>query len=137
MTDFVLPIRVYIEDTDAGGIVFYANYLKYFERARSEWLRSLGIEQSTTIHANRLFVVRSCAMTYHAPAYLDDSLDIMAQVEAIRGARVVFSHRAERGGVVLVAGSVDVVCVSADTHRPKPLPSTLRMILTGQGPEQL
>ena len=58
MTDFVLPIRVYIEDTDAGGIVFYANYLKYFERARSEWLRSLGIEQSTTIHANRLFVVR-------------------------------------------------------------------------------
>ena len=109
MTDFVLPIRVYIEDTDAGGIVFYANYLKYFERARSEWLRSLGIEQSTTIHANRLFVVRSCAMTYHAPAYLDDSLDIMAQVEAIRGARVVFSHRAERGGVVLVAGSVDVV----------------------------
>ena len=52
MTDFVLPIRVYIEDTDAGGIVFYANYLKYFERARSEWLRSLGIEQSTTIHAN-------------------------------------------------------------------------------------
>lgn len=136
MTEFILPIRVYIEDTDAGGIVFYANYLKYFERARSEWLRSIGIEQSATIHTNRLFVVRSCAVTYDVPAYLDDRLDIVARAEAVRGARVTFSHRAEREGVVLVSGSVDVVCITADTHHPTRVPDSLRMVLNGPSPEE-
>lgn len=136
MTEFRLPVRVYIEDTDAGGIVFYANYLKFFERARSEYLRHVGIEQSLTISTNRLFVVRSCAMTYHAPAKLDDQLEIVATVEVIQGARVLFAQRAERAGATLVSGTVEVVCVSADQHKPKPIPKDLRARLTGHRPEE-
>lgn len=136
MTEFRLVVRVYIEDTDAGGIVFYANYLKYFERARSEYLRRAGVEQSLTISANRLFVVRSCAVFYHAPAKLDDLLEIVTTIESSQGARVLFSQRAERDGDVLVSGTVEVVCVSADQHKPKPVPKELRARLTGHRPEE-
>jgi len=138
MGDHRLSIRVYIEDTDAGGIVYYANYLNFFERARTEWLRASGIEQSITIHANRLFVVRSCSLQFNAPACLDDQLHIVTEIDSVTGASVTFLQRAERAvdGTILVSGTVEVVCVAADTKRPKPLPKQLRAHMIGFSREE-
>ena len=108
---FEIPVRVYIEDTDAGGIVFYGNYLKFFERARTEFLRSIGVEQSVTIENNLIFVVRHVAVDYRAPARLDDLLTISCAVHSIRPTRVLFSQSANRAndGMSLVNAEVEVV----------------------------
>ena len=124
---FEIPVRVYIEDTDAGGIVFYGNYLKFFERARTEFLRSIGVEQSVTIENNLIFVVRHVAVDYRAPARLDDLLTISCAVHSIRPTRVLFSQSANRAndGISLVNAEVEVVAVSGDTLKPRVLPATL------------
>ena len=124
---FEIPVRVYIEDTDAGGIVFYGNYLKFFERARTEFLRSIGFEQSVTIENNLIFVVRHVAVDYRAPARLDDLLTISCAVHSIRPTRVLFSQSANRAndGMSLVNAEVEVVAVSRDTLKPRVLPATL------------
>ena len=128
---FEIPVRVYIEDTDAGGIVFYGNYLKFFERARTDFLRSIGIEQSVTIENNLIFVVRHIAVDYRAPARLDDLLMISCAVQSIRPTRVLFSQSANRAndGMSLVNAEVEVVTVSMDTLKPRMLPDTLLNIL--------
>ncbi len=128
---FEIPVRVYIEDTDAGGIVFYGNYLKFFERARTEFLRSIGVEQSVTIENNLIFVVRHVAVDYRAPARLDDLLTISCAVHSIRPTRVLFSQSANRAndGISLVNAEVEVVAVSRDTLKPRVLPATLLNIL--------
>ena len=128
---FEVPVRVYIEDTDAGGIVFYGNYLKFFERARTEFLRSIGVEQSVTIENNLIFVVRHVAVDYRAPARLDDLLTISCAVHSIRPTRVLFSQSANRAndGISLVNAEVEVVAVSRDTLKPRVLPATLLNIL--------
>ena len=128
---FEVPVRVYIEDTDAGGIVFYGNYLKFFERARTEFLRSIGVEQSVTIENNLIFVVRHIAVDYRAPARLDDLLTISCAVHSIRPTRVLFSQSANRAndGISLVNAEVEVVAVSRDTLKPRVLPATLLNIL--------
>ena len=124
---FEIPVRVYIEDTDAGGIVFYGNYLKFFERARTDFLRSIGIEQSVTIENNLIFVVRHIAVDYQSPARLDDLLTISCAVKSIRPMRVLFSQSANRAndGMNLVNAEVEVVAVSMDTLKPRVLPDTL------------
>ncbi len=124
---FEVPVRVYIEDTDAGGIVFYGNYLKFFERARTEFLRSIGVEQSVTIENNLIFVVRHVAVDYRAPARLDDLLTISCAVHSIRPTRVLFSQSANRANddISLVNAEVEVVAVSRDTLKPRVLPATL------------
>jgi len=124
---FEIPIRVYIEDTDAGGIVFYGNYLRFFERARTDFLRSLGIEQSSTIEANLIFVVRQVSLDYKLPARLDDILSVSCAVKRIRPMRVVFRQSATRSsdGANLVNGEVEVVAVSVDTLKPRALPEKL------------
>ncbi len=124
---FEIPVRVYIEDTDSGGIVFYGNYLKFFERARTDFLRSIGIEQSVTIENNLIFVVRHIAVEYRAPARLDDLLMISCTVQSIRPTRVLFSQSANRAndGMTLVNAEVEVVAVSRDTLKPRVLPDTL------------
>ena len=124
---FEIPVRVYIEDTDAGGIVFYGNYLKFFERARTDFLRSIGIEQSITIENNLIFVVRHIAVDYQLPARLDDELEISCVVKSIRPTRVLFSQKANRAndGINLVNAEVEVVAVSMDTLKPRVLPDTL------------
>ena len=124
---FEIPVRVYIEDTDAGGIVFYGNYLKFFERARTEFLRSIGIEQSVTIEQNLIYVVRHVSIDYRLSARLDDILTVSCVIQTTRPTGVNFVHQATRvsDGVLLVNAEVEVVCVSMDTKRPRPIPDLL------------
>lgn len=124
---FEIPVRVYIEDTDAGGIVFYGNYLKFFERARTDFLRSIGIEQSVTIENDLIFVVRHVSVDYKRPARLDDMLRVSCAVHSVRPTRVVFKQTAHRAvdDVHLVDAEVEVVAVSRDTLKPKALPENL------------
>ena len=124
---FEIPVRVYIEDTDAGGIVFYGNYLRFFERARTDFLRSIGIEQSSTIENNMIFVVRHMSVDYKLPARLDDVLSVSCAVKTIRQTRIIFTQSATRSadGVNLVNGEVEVVAVSVDTLKPRALPKKL------------
>ena len=120
---FNWPVRVYYEDTDAGGIVFYANYLKFFERARTEWLRALGVQQQALLDADHTaFVVKNVTLDYHAAARLDDELSIRTSVEKLGRASVQFTQEAWRGEVLLNTASVKVGCVDIATMRPRPLP---------------
>ena len=124
---FEIPVRVYIEDTDAGGIVFYGNYLKFFERARTEYLRSVGIEQSVTIEQNLIFVVRHVSIDYRLSARLDDILAISCVVQTTRLTGANFAQQATRvsDGALLVNAEIEVVCISMDTLRPRPIPDLL------------
>ncbi|MGA1001817.1 MAG: tol-pal system-associated acyl-CoA thioesterase [Litorivicinaceae bacterium] len=129
---FEIPVRVYIEDTDAGGIVFYGNYLKFFERARTDFLRSIGIEQSQTIQHNLIFVVRHVSVGYQEPARLDDRLAISCVVKSLRRTRVIFEQEARRqsDGALLVHAEVEVVAVTMDTLKPRAMPEPLMNTLT-------
>jgi len=120
---FTWPVRIYYEDTDAGGIVFYANYLKFFERARTEWLRASGVNQQILAETDgAIFVVRNANIDYHAPAKLDDELKLTLTIEKLGRASVQFLQQAWRGDVLLASASVKVGCVDAATLRPRPLP---------------
>ena len=127
---FHWTVRVYYEDTDAGGIVFYANYLKFFERARTEWLRSTGIgQQGMTERHACMFVVKNTAVDYHAPAKLDDELKISVVVEKLGRASVQFVQQAwritEDGLVLLASGRIKVGCVGTLTLRPCGIPAAI------------
>jgi 4-hydroxybenzoyl-CoA thioesterase len=120
--------RVYYEDTDAGGVVYYVNYLKFMERARSEWLRALGVVQSQLAQENILFVVHSLDARYLAPARLDDALQVSAQVLELNRASLIFRQQVRRvaDDVLLCEGRVTVACVRADSFRPCAIPAALR-----------
>jgi acyl-CoA thioester hydrolase len=120
---FTWTVRVYYEDTDAGGIVYYANYLKFFERARTEWLRSLGIDQQTLRDQDgALFVVRNASVDYVASARLDDEVKLTLNVEKLGRASVQFAQQAWRGDTLLSSADVKVGCIDAATMRPRSLP---------------
>lgn len=120
---FTWSVRVYYEDTDAGGIVFYANYLKFFERARTEWLRALGIGQHAMLQEHgAIFVVKNTNVDYHAPARLDDELKLTLGIEKVGRASVQFTQQAWRGEQLLTSAAVKVGCVDAATLRPRALP---------------
>jgi tol-pal system-associated acyl-CoA thioesterase len=123
--EFCIPVRVYIEDTDAGGIVYYVNYLKFMERARTEWLRSLGYVQSTLLEANIQFVVRATDVRYRQPARIDDELTVTAGLEKAGRASMAFHQRVWRADELLCDGRVQVACVRADTLAPTALPSAV------------
>ena len=127
---FRMPVRIYYEDTDAGGVVYYANYLKYFERARTEWLRAAGFDQGELARArNLLFVVRSIEVQYQRPARLDDQLTITAQAESIRRASVSFAQSAvAEDGETLARGRVGIACLDARTFRPTVMPDDLQEV---------
>jgi len=123
---FTWTVRVYYEDTDAGGIVYYANYLKFFERARTEWLRSLGIcQQDLLDQEGAAFVVRSASVEYIAAARLDDELKLLLTVEKLGRASIQFAQQAMRGDVLLSSASVKVGCVDKSTMRPRSLPDSV------------
>jgi acyl-CoA thioester hydrolase len=125
---FRLPIRVYWEDTDAGGIVFYANYLKFFERARTEWLRSLGIEQSRLREqAGGIFIVSETTVRYLSPARLDDELIATAQLKEAGRASMTISQQAlqQPTGRVLAEGIIRIGWVDAATLRPARIPAVI------------
>jgi acyl-CoA thioester hydrolase len=121
---FTWSVRVYYEDTDAGGIVYYANYLKFFERARTEWLRALGVHQQTLLDTEgAAFVVRSASIDYVGAARLDDELTLTLAVEKLGRASVQFAQEAWRGDTLLCSANVKVGCVDAATMRPRALPA--------------
>ena len=123
---FCFPARVYYEDTDAGGVVYYANYLKYLERARTEWLRALGFDQRRLAAERDLaFVVRAISVDYRKPARLDDALDIESGIERIGRASLHFAQTVMRGPERLLEARVTVACVKLSLLKPVPLPEDL------------
>ena len=127
---FTLPVRVYYEDTDAGGVVYYANYLKFCERARTEWLRTIGVSQQALIDEQGLaFVVRSVQADYLASARLDDALEVVTRVAMLRRASILFEQQVMRGQELLF--TTRVLLASIDLHRQKPvaIPASLHALL--------
>lgn len=121
-----LPVRVYYEDTDMGGIVYYANYLRYIERARSDWVRSLGVDQNAMREKDGVvFVVRRVEADYLKPAKFDDELLVRTVVKAVTGARLIMSQEVIRGDEVLFQAEVTVVCLG-DGGAPARLPANIR-----------
>ena len=119
-------LRVYWEDTDAGGVVYHANYLKFFERARTEWLRALGIGQERMrAETNRVFVVVQAALRYAAPARLDDVIEVSVALAARGRASLELAQRVTRDGMLLVEGSIRIGCVEAGTFRPRRIPNAI------------
>ncbi len=126
MNVFHWPIRVYYEDTDAGGVVFYANYLKFFERARTEMLRSMGFEQDElTCEQKLIFVVRSVQVDYLKPARFNDFLDVTAEVTLTKKTNFTFEQMITCDDIVLCKGVVRIVCVDSDTMKPKAIPDNI------------
>ena len=123
-------MRVYYEDTDAGGVVYYANYLRFMERARTEWLRALGFEQPVMAKEHGvLFVVRAVNIDYLKPSRFDDSLQVTVEVVNVGGSRIRFLQRVLRGDEEIVRAGVDVVCVNVDTFRPARVPREMRITI--------
>lgn len=121
---FCLQLRVYYEDTDVGGVVYYANYLKYMERARSEWLRAQGLSNSELARDHGvLFAVRSVELDYHKPARLDDCLSVSAEVVRGGSASLVFRQDVWRGEELLCGGHIKLACLDAVAFSPRPLPT--------------
>ena len=119
-------LRVYWEDTDAGGVVFYANYLKFFERARTEWLRSMGCsQQALRERSGAIFVVTDTRVRYLAPARLDDLLEVSVELRAAGKASMTLAQQAWRAGTLVAAGEIRIGCVDAGTFRPRRIPTEL------------
>ena len=134
--EFSLPIRVYVEDTDAGGIVFYANYLKFMERARTELMRSLGFDKPALFDGMQ-FVVHEVGLKYHSPAVLDDEIFVTATLHKATRATFEMTQRVFRGSStgdreLLVEGSVKVACIDAQSKRPKGMPKIMFETLKSQ-----
>ena len=125
-TLFRWPIRVYYEDTDTAGIVYYANYLKFFERARTEWLRALGFGQQAFAQDHGLqFVVAQASVDYRRPARLDDELVVDAAVVQLGRASLTFEQRAWRGAELLASARVRVGCIRLTDYAPAPIPAAM------------
>ncbi len=124
--EFCLPLRVYIEDTDAGGIVYYVNYLKFMERARTEFMRSLGFGKDYIFNHDLMFVVRDVAVRYRAPAQLDDELVATARVTTLGGASMVLSQAVLRGDEVMADGEITIACVDRSGVKPRRMPGEMQ-----------
>jgi acyl-CoA thioester hydrolase len=124
---FAWPVRVYYEDTDAGGVVYHGNYLKFCERARTEWLRSLGFEQTDLVAQHGLvFVVRSAAVKYLRPAKFNDELTVLARIARLGRCAFEFEQEVWRNEERLVTAQVEVVCVTAVGFKPVSIPEHIR-----------
>ena len=133
--DFTFPVRVYWEDTDAGGIVFYANYLKFFERARTEWLRSLGIgQQRLREDTGGMFVVSETHLKYHRPARLDDLLHVTATVQEIGRVSMLVKQSVLLNQEQLCTGSIRIGWVDAASLKPARIPATVLAALQSTSP---
>jgi tol-pal system-associated acyl-CoA thioesterase len=123
--EFSTPIRVYIEDTDAGGIVYYVNYLKFMERARTEFMRGLGFGKDYIFNRDMMFVVKDMTVAYNNSARLDDTLDATASIQRLRGAGIVFQQRIYREGEVLAEGDITIACVDRTAKKVRRLPTDM------------
>jgi acyl-CoA thioester hydrolase len=125
MQPLTLPLRVYYEDTDAAGIVYYANYLRFIERGRTEFLRALGHDQNLLMKEGVAFAVRSVAAEYLKPARLDDQLMIETAIAELGGAQLVFSQRVVRGEDLLLDAKIRVACIAPVSGRPIRIPPAI------------
>ncbi len=126
MQEFRWPVRVYYEDTDSGGVVYYANYLKFMERARTEWLRSAGFEQDRLLADDGiLFAVTEIDLRYLSPARFNDALTVTAQVVEKRRASLRFAQTVLRGDKALCEGRIQIACLDSSSFRPRPIPNAL------------
>ena len=124
-------MRVYYQDTDAGGVVFHAAYLHFFERARTEWMRSCGFAPNELVSRYRvLFIVRKLEIAYLRPALLDDLVTVSAALEKMGHAQLTFAQQVRRDGETLVRAAVNVACVAADSLKPAAFPQPIRASLT-------
>ncbi len=130
--EFSHKVRVYIEDTDAGGIVYYVNYLKFMERARTEFMRSLGYDKNYIFNADLMFVVRDLQVSYKLPARLDDELEATAMLMQLRGAGMVFHQNVRRGDELLARAEVTIACVDRVGVKPRRLPLEMAARLRAQ-----
>jgi tol-pal system-associated acyl-CoA thioesterase len=129
---FSWPMRVYYQHTDAGGMVFHANYLSFMECARTELLQSVGFDLGELARRDQvLFVVHSAQIAYHKPALLNDALTVTAKVARVSRARLEFEQSVRRGEEVLASARLTLACVSAKSHRLIPVPEPIRKILQG------
>ena len=127
-----ISLRVYWEDTDGGGVVYYANYLRYFERARTEWLRSRGYDQSRLkAEEDLLFAVRRIEVDFHLPARLDDEVTVTAAVVEVGRSRVRFEQTIRRGDELLAEAVVHTACLQASSFKTTRIPEHLKRILEG------
>jgi acyl-CoA thioester hydrolase len=131
---FCWKLRVYYEDTDAGGVVYYTNYLKFMERARSEWLRSLGFDQrALTADPGVVFAVRNVNVEFIRPARLDDQLTVTAELVEMRSASLILDQAVYRGppetGELLARGDVKVACLEVGSFRPTAVPRHIKQVL--------
>ncbi len=125
---FAIPVRVYFQDTDAGGVVYHANYLNFMERARTEWLRTHGYSNAELMKEfGMVFVVRSVKLDYLKPALLDDVLDVTAQIKDIGRSRISLLQTIRRGEEILTEAEVHLVCVSLESFKPVSVPEVLRV----------
>lgn len=124
---FSWPVRVYFQDTDAGGVVYHANYVNFLERARTEWLRTFGYSNAGMMtELGVMFVVRSIKLDYLRPAVLDDLLTVTAEIKEIGRSRLNMIQTVMRGDELLSTGEVHLVCVTADGFKPVSVPDVMR-----------
>ena len=127
---FAWPVRVYYEDTDVGGVVYYANYLKFMERARTEWLRALGFELSAMAHEHHChFDAQRAEVDFVRPARLDDQLVATVALARAGHAQLVLEQDVLKDGQRLAGGKVTLACITTDTWRPTPMPAALKNLL--------
>jgi acyl-CoA thioester hydrolase len=125
--NFALPVRVYYQDTDAGGVVYHSTYLDFLERARYEWLRDLGFDINSLVQVHKvIFMVRSLSIEYFKPALLDDLLYVTVQAADLGRSRITISQHVLRGTTLLANATVQAVCVGAESLRPVSVPMPLR-----------
>jgi acyl-CoA thioester hydrolase len=123
---FSHPCSIYWEDTDAGGVVYYANYLKFMERCRTEWLRALGIDQQSLRSERQLqFVVVNVEVAFLRPAVLHDEILVTAELERLSGATILFKQTIMRGAEQLIDAKTRVACLDSGTLKPRPIPKDL------------
>ncbi len=124
---FSWPVRVYYQDTDAGGVVYHSNYVNFMERARTEWLRTFGYSNAGMMkELGVMFVVRSVKLDYLRPAQLDDLLEVTALIKEVGRSRVTLTQTVMRGEELLTEGEVHLVCVDVQTFKPVSVPEILR-----------
>lgn len=124
---FILPVRVYYQDTDAGGVVYHASYVNFMERARTEWLRTFGYTGLGMMQEfGMLFVVRSLKVDYFRPAVLDDMLDVSASIRDVGRSRMTVHQEVRRRDALLAEGEVHLVCVTKDAFKPVAIPDVLK-----------
>jgi len=123
---FDWPVRVYYEDTDSGGVVYHAQYLNFMERARTEWLRSLGFEQDDLITEHQcIFAVHTMEIQFRRPAKFNDALLVQSKIGKVAGARMEFEQKIIRNNELLCEASVKIACLESNRFRPKPIPEIL------------